>query len=97
MHLAEASLWLAISCILMVYDIRPPRDPKTGEPVLPPLEFTPGALRCVGIHIAVMHALMSVGVRSKPLPFKVDIKPRSAKAEALARAIYETALEKVDM
>ncbi|EPS92745.1 hypothetical protein FOMPIDRAFT_62158 [Fomitopsis schrenkii] len=77
-HLAEASLWLAISNILLVYDIRPARDTKTGEPVLPPLEFTPGAL-------------------SKPLPFKVDIKPRSAKAEALIRATYKTALEKIDM
>ena len=41
--------------------------------------------------------LADSGVRSKPLPFKVDIKPRSAKAEALIRSTYKRALEKIDM
>ena len=41
--------------------------------------------------------LTDYDVRSKPLPFKVDTKPRSAKAEALIRSTYKRALEKIDM
>ena len=59
-HLAEASLWLAMSSILLVFDIRPARDPKTGEPVLPPLEFTPGALRCAELYNIAGHCLTLV-------------------------------------
>ena len=45
MHLAESSLWLAITNILMVFEITPPIDPKTGKVVLPPTSFTPGVIR----------------------------------------------------
>ena len=45
MHLAEASLWLAITNILMVYEITPLTDPKTGQVMLPPTNFTPGVIR----------------------------------------------------
>jgi len=41
-HFADSALWLTITNILAVFDILPPIDPKTGEEVLPKIEFTFG-------------------------------------------------------
>lgn len=42
-HFADASLWIACTSILQVYDIRPPT--KNGQPVLPAVKFTSESIR----------------------------------------------------
>jgi len=39
-HFADSALWLAIANVLAVFDILPPTDPKTGDEVMPKIEFT---------------------------------------------------------
>lgn len=43
-HLADASMWLACTSVLAVYDIRLPM--KDGKLVLPAEKFTSESIRC---------------------------------------------------
>ena len=42
MHLADATIWLSLACILAKYDILPPLDPVTEVEVVPEEKFSSG-------------------------------------------------------
>jgi hypothetical protein len=45
MHLAEATIWLALACILASFDILPPINPDTGKDKVPEEVFLSGFTR----------------------------------------------------
>ena len=49
MYIAEAMFWTAVTFILdlATFDILPPLDSDSGEPIMPKAKFIVGASRCV--------------------------------------------------
>jgi hypothetical protein len=83
MHLAERNLWRAISKLLWAFDITPIIDPATGKPILPntePFGTKTTAAGFAGGAVRVAH------------PFKISIKPRSAKRAEVALREYREIL-----
>ncbi|PPQ75950.1 hypothetical protein CVT26_005853 [Gymnopilus dilepis] len=73
-HMSSDSLYTIISCVLAVYDIKPPKD-EHGNNIRLRAEFTSG--------------LASPSPTRYPVPFKCTITPRSALAESVIRECLE--------
>lgn len=83
MHIAERSLWRAISKMLWAFDIQPITDPMTGKPAPPntsPFNDEEIESAFAGGAVRVAH------------PFKIKITPRSAKHAAVIDEEYAKVL-----
>lgn len=84
MYLADATVFLAVTMSLAVFDIRMPV--VSGIEVQPNMEFTSGVIRCAAQTISMRTSRLPTNMISHPPPFECSIKPRSAKAEELILA-----------
>ena len=82
MHVADASIFLSVTNVLSVFDIS--KAVENGVEVVPEIAVTSGVIRLVyllnGRNRQNLKNLFSF---SHPIPFKCNVKPRSAKAESL--------------
>ena len=88
MVLADASMWIASAMFVALFDI----TPVDGSPTFfdqSPTGVLDGELLWYVIHLLPLVLISHdvIPVFSHPKPFKSNIKPRSAKAEALLLSI----------
>ena len=50
-HFADDLVWLSIATVLAVFDIVPAIDSKSGEPIMPKVEFESAVIRFVEIRL----------------------------------------------
>ena len=84
MHVAQASVWIAIASVLATFSIKKVKN-SMGEDITPPLEFESGLARYDLSYDGPTRRNSYHYLNSPPKPFACDLKPRSEKAVHLIR------------
>jgi hypothetical protein len=82
-HMAQESVWLAVSSIIAAFDISKSVD-ENGNVIEPTHEYLQSLIWCVGTRPRITFYLIFIS--SMPLPFTCSINPRSEEIERLIRA-----------